>query len=168
MADYISDDEESLDYWDVAIPQGSETEIAIHLIDRDLGIKPEGRQLEWDKTITNLIRVNGHHVRVGTGGCSKIGLSKETIDSLRADSKARNEKVNDRTYLIKERRPIALIHILKNTTSTRTPEDPDVLFALGLGFPQDGFERKANYMVNVNELKNWVDITDEDDDEYDN
>jgi hypothetical protein len=168
LADYISDDEESLDYWDVAIPQGSETEIPIHLIDRDLDIKPEGRQLEWDKTITNLIRVNGHHVRVGTGGCSKIGLSKETIDSLRADSKARNEKVNDRTYLIKERRPIALIHILKNTTSTRTPEDPDILFALGLGFPKDGFERKANYMVNVNELKNWVDITDEDDDEYDN
>ena len=133
-----------------------------------MSIKPEGRQLEWDKTITNLIRVNGHHVRVGTGGCSKIGLSKDTIDDLRAKSKANNEKINDRTYLIKDRRPLALIHILKNTTGTRTPEDPDILFALGLGFPKDGLERKANYMVNVNELKNWVDITDEDDDEYDN
>ena len=29
----------------------------------------------------------------------------------------------------------------------------------------DGKDRKANYMVNVNELKNWVDITDEDDDD---
>lgn len=168
LADYISDDEESLDYWDVAIPQGSETEIPIHLIDRDLDIKPEGRQLEWDKTTKNLIRVNGTHVRVGSGGCSKIGLDQDTIRDLRAKSKANNEKITDRTYLIKGRRPIALIHILKNTTSTRTPEDPDILFALGLGFPKDGFERKANYMVNVNELKNWVDITDEDDDEYDN
>lgn len=169
LADYISEDEGVLDYWDVAIPQGSEeTEISIELIDRTLKIRPEGRQLEWDKSISNLIRVNGHHVRVGTGGCSKIGLAKEKIDDLRAKSKANNEKINDRTYLIKERKPIALIHILKNTTCARTDEDPDILFALGLGFPKDGLERKANYMVNVNELKNWVDITDEDDDEYDN
>ena len=169
LADYISEDEKVLDFWDVAIPQGSEeSEIDVDLIDRVLSIKPEGRQLEWDKTVTNLIRVNGHHVRVGTGGCSKIGLSKDTIDDLRAKSKANNEKINDRTYLIKDRRPLALIHILKNTTGTRAPEDPDILFALGLGFPKDGLERKANYMVNVNELKNWVDITDEDDDEYDN
>ncbi len=36
---------------------------------------------------------------------------------------------------------------------------------LGLGFPNDGRNRQANYMVNVNELRNWVDITDEDDDD---
>lgn len=27
------------------------------------------------------------------------------------------------------------------------------------------FQTRSNYMVNVNELKNWVDITDEDDDD---
>ncbi|MBQ9849815.1 MAG: DEAD/DEAH box helicase family protein [Clostridia bacterium] len=163
IADYIYGDNKALDYWDVAIPQGSENAIKFELFDETIEIKPEGRQLEWDKSITNLIRVNGHHVRVGTGGCSKIGLKKEKIDELRASCKANNEKVNDRTYLIKDRNPIALIHVLKNTSESRKPEDPDILFALGLGFPKDGLDRQANYMVNVNELKNWVDITDEDD-----
>lgn len=163
IADYIYSDNKALDYWDVAIPQGSENAIKFELFDEIIEIKPEGRQLEWDKSITNLIRVNGHHVRVGTGGCSKIGLKKEKIDELRASCKANNEKVNDRTYLIKDRNPIALIHVLKNTSESRKPEDPDILFALGLGFPKDGLDRQANYMVNVNELKNWVDITDEDD-----
>lgn len=172
LADYISDDEKVLDYWDVAIPQGNvEEDIAIELIDnKTLIIKPEGRQLEREKSTKNLIRVCGHHVRVGVGGCSKIGLEEEEIKKLRKQSKIDGNKINDRTYLIKGRKPIALIHILKNNTKSRAPQDPDIIFALGLGFPkEDGVERTANYVVNINELKNWVDITDEDDDdEYNN
>lgn len=165
LADYISNDDSALEFWDVAIPQGSQTEntVPVDLIDRTIDIVPEGRKLEWDASIANLLRVNGHHVRVGTGGCSKIGLDEETIRQLRRD----NERITDRTYLIKDRNPIALVHILKNTTpiENRKENDPEILFALGLGFPNDGRNRQANYMVNVNELRNWVDITDEDDDD---
>ena len=165
LADYISNDDGALEFWDVAIPQGSQTEntVPVDLIDRTIDIIPEGRKLEWDASIANLLRVNGHHVRVGTGGCSKIGLAKDRIRQLRKD----NERITDRTYLIKDRNPIALIHILKNTTpiENRKEIDPEILFALGLGFPNDGRNRQANYMVNVNELRNWVDITDEDDDD---
>lgn len=167
LADYISNDDGILDLWDVAIPQGSQMEdtIPVDLIDRTINIVPEGRKLEWDASITNLLRVNGHHVRVGTGGCSKIGLSESTIRQLRKD----NTKITDRTYLRIKRHPIALVHILKNTTpvENRKESDPEILFALGLGFPDDGRDRQANYMVNVNELRNWVDITDEDDDDDD-
>lgn len=93
----------------------------------------------------------------------QIGLDEDTIRQLRKD----NERITDRTYLIKDRNPIALVHILKNTTpiENRKENDPEILFALGLGFPNDGRNRQANYMVNVNELRNWVDITDEDDDD---
>ena len=167
LADYISEDDGTLELWDVAIPQGSQTEdtVELDLIDRIIPIVPEGRKLEWDASIANLLRVNGHHVRVGTGGCSKIGLDKDTIIQLRKD----NDRITDRTYLIKDRNPLALVHILKNTTpiENRKNNDPEILFALGLGFPNDGKDRKASYMVNVNELKNWVDITDEDDDDID-
>ena len=168
LADYISDDEGPLEKWDVAIPNGSEKDFeqTIELIDSTLKVIPEGRQIEWDATTKNLLRVNGHHVRVGTGGCSKIGLDENTIKEIRKV----NKKATDKTYLIKERNPIALIHILHNTTSEdkRKKDDPEILFALGLGFPDDGNERKASYMVNITELKNWVDITDEDDDDDDN
>jgi hypothetical protein len=58
---------------------------------------------------------------------------------------------------------------IKREQSTRKGPCVTALFlSIYPSFPKDGFERKANYMVNVNELKNWVDITDEDDDEYDN
>ena len=138
LADYISNDDGALEFWDVAIPQGSQTEntVPVDLIDRTIDIIPEGRKLEWDASIANLLRVNGHHVRVGTGGCSKIGLAKDRIRQLRKD----NERITDRTYLIKDRNPIALIHILKNTTpiENRKEIDPEILFALGLGFPNDG------------------------------
>ena len=54
---------------------------------------------------------------------------------------------------------------MSNTNPEMKPGDPKQVFALGLGFPYDGNERTANYMVNVKELKNWVDIEDEDDDD---
>lgn len=167
LADYIAEDDKGLEFWDVAIPQGSDTGITVQidLIDKSIDVIPEGRQLEWDVTTKNLLRVNGHHVRVGTGGCSKIGLDEKTIKEIRS----KGGKITDRTYLAVERNPIALIHILKNNTvaDKRRKNDPDILFALGLGFPFDGKERTANFMVNTNELRNWVDVTFEDDDDDD-
>jgi hypothetical protein len=169
LADYISEDEGGLDLWDVAIPNGSEKgwEQPIDLFDHTIWITPEGRQIEWDAATKNLLRVNGHHVRVGVGGCSKIGLDEKTIKRIREEAKAAKEKITDRTYLIKDRKPLLLIHILRNTTGEpeRKEGDPEILYALGLGFPKDGQTRMANYMVNITELKNWVDITDEDDDD---
>ena len=115
----------------------------------------------------NRLRVNGRQFRVGVGGCSKIGLDEKTIKRIREEAKAAKEKITDRTYLIKDRKPLLLIHILRNTTGEpeRKEGDPEILYALGLGFPKDGQTRMANYMVNITELKNWVDITDEDDDD---
>lgn len=166
LAEYISDDNGPLDFWDVAIPQGSEVDspVELDLIDEVMYVSPEGRSVEWDSSVKNLIRVSGHHLRVGSGGCSKIGLTADTIERLR-----KNCKPTDRTYLIKDRKPLILIHIIKNRTSEadKKPNDPDILFALGLGFPDDGLERTANYVVNIKELNNWVDVTDEDDDDDD-
>ena len=169
LADYISERDTSLELWDVAIPQGSENQtVDIQLGNETiLSVKPEKRKLERDKNIRNLLRVGEHHVRVGVGGCSKIGLSKEEIKRLVEESRRSNDKITDRTYLIRDRKPIALIHILSNNSKTRQENDPDILFALGLGFPNTGVERYANYVVNSVELRNWVDgdIIEEDDDD---
>ncbi len=57
LADYISNDDGALECWDVAIPQGSQTEntVPVDLIDRTIDIVPEGRKLEWDASIANLL-----------------------------------------------------------------------------------------------------------------
>lgn len=167
LADYITEDDSSLDFWDVAIPQDDDQAsrpISLKLYDGStIDIHPKGRPLKWDISCKNMLKVNDRHVRIGSGGCTKIGLDKKTIEELR--KKYGNSK--DSTFLHTNRDPLLLLYILKNTSKEK-PNDPDIVFALGLGFPYDGKERTANYMVNVNELKNWVDITDEDDDDDDN
>ena len=163
LAEYIASDEGLLDFWDVAIPQDSDSShiIKINLIDgTTVDVHPKRRPLEWDLTSKNMLKVYGRHVRIGSGGCTKIGLKEQKIKELR--EKFGSSK--DSTYLHTKRNPLLLIHVLTNTN----PEDPKHVFALGLGFPYDGNERTANYMVNVKELKNWVDIEDEDDDDENN
>lgn len=162
LADYIAGGDESLDVWDVAIPMGSsKTQVSIETYEETTIIFPESRKMDFDGSIKNMIRVNGHHVRVGKGGCSKIGLSKEEIEELRKSSKQHNDKL----YLKKGRKPLLLIHILEKSDNS-SDSIPNILFALGLGFPNDGLERTANYIVNIKELENWIDeVALEDDDD---
>ena len=166
LADYISDDDGPLDFWDVGIPQDAdETDsVVLNLIDSEIVIHPKGRPLEWDPCTKNMLKVYGRHVRIGSGGCTKIGLSEKRIKELRSEYGSSK----DSTFLRTIRDPLVLIHVLKNTNEKKLDTDPEIVFALGLGFPYDGKERTANYMVNVNELKNWVDVEDEDDDDDDN
>ncbi len=165
LSDYIAEDDGTLTLWDVAIPQDKDSSGTVQLEQIDgsiIQVHPKGRPLKWDLTSKNMLKVYGRHVRIGSGGCTKIGLTADEIKTLR--KKFGNSK--DSTFLHTNRNPLILIHILKNS-SREKDSDPDIVFALGLGFPYDGQERTANYMVNINELKNWVDIEDEDDDDYD-
>ena len=164
LSDYIAEDDGPLSLWDVAIPSGTAEEtISICTVNNTVAVQPEIRSIKKDETVKNMIRISGHHVRVGTGGCSKIGLKKEVIQEIRSKGK----KITDRSYLIKDRKPLLLIHILrkKEDDDCYNSNIPTILFALGLGFPNTGNERTANYMVNIKELRNWVDIEDEDDDD---
>lgn len=167
LADYIATDDGPLDKWDVAIPQDDSGDmiVKLKLIDgSEVHINPKGRPLEKDLTSKNMLKVYGRHVRIGAGGCTKIGLTEEKIGELR--KQFGNSK--DSTFLHTKRNPLLLLHILSNTNPQKAPDDPAIVFALGLGFPYDGKERTANYMVNIKELSNWVDIEDEDDDDEDN
>ncbi|MCD8294057.1 MAG: Z1 domain-containing protein [Clostridia bacterium] len=172
LADCINKDED-YDLWDVAIPQKKSAEnqetMKIELADgSSIFSTYEGRFMENDDTLKDALKVYGHHVRVGSGGCTKIGLSKNMIEYLRKNSTL---PITDRTYLIKDRKPLLLIHLLRNTNKD-DPRLPDYVFALGLGFPASGAKEKiANFVVNTVELKsNLADsdqIEQEDDDDDD-
>ena len=162
LADYIATDDGSLDYWDVAIPQDDDISntVVLSLSNGEISVHPKGRPLEWDPTTKNMLKVYGRHVRIGAGGCTKIGLEPEKIKELR-----RNGISKDSTYLNTKRDPLLLLHVITNTSQNKKPGDPSLVFALGLGFPFEGKERTANYMVNIRELSNWVDVEDEDDED---
>jgi hypothetical protein len=179
LSEYIEKDEDGmLAMWDVAIPFGSIDDEPYPLAgsSETIYVKPEYRAIKED---TSMLRISGTHVKVGAGTSTRIGLSQETIAKIKNEVKERNagkpdqdkEKITDRTYLIKDHPPILMIHVIKTKPEEGGPpleKCPEFLYALGIGFPSTGkAEKTANYVVNINELKNWIDIDDEDDEDDD-
>ena len=164
LAEFIENDD-SLEMWDIAIPTGSdEDEYILELTEEEnISLHAEKRNITIDSTFDKMLKVNDRHVRVGAGGCTKIGLDKDEITKLRKEAKG---KATDKTYLIPGRNPLVLIHLLKNTNE-KLKGYPKYFYAIGLGFPGGKTEKSANYIVNTTELKNYFtveDISEEDDD----
>lgn len=129
----------------------------------------EKRKILADK---KMISVSGTKLRVGAGGCTRIGLTKDEIQeaekAYRAIPGNENKKnIPDKAYLIPDRDPILMLHIIQADYSKAENKDlPEFLFALGVGFPKTTeITETANYKVNLIELKNWVDVYDNYDDE---
>lgn len=139
--------------WDVGIPFGnSDEEITLSIPESELVIRPEVRKITRDESVKNMLKVSGNKVRVGQGGCSKIGLSEEQIKKARAST----EKRYDKTYLtVEDRNPIALIHLLENSQAEQD-NLPKNVFALGLGFPGGSREETVDYVVNTTELRSYL------------
>lgn len=116
------------------------------------------------------VSISGSKVKVGAGGCTRIGLRKDEIYQAREVFKALHPAKNnvpDSAYLIKDRNPILMLHIIEGDYSESTNKNlPEFLFALGVGFPRtENDTETANYMVNLIELQNWMDPDEEADDE---
>lgn len=150
--------------------KGSEYTDGLQCGDENLTIEgTEKRKILADK---KMISVSGTKLRVGAGGCTRIGLTKEEIIEAEKAYKAipgNENKVNvpDKAYLISNRAPILMLHIIQGDYSkSENKELPEFLFALGVGFPKtSGSTETANYKVNLIELRNWVDVYDNYDEE---
>lgn len=117
---------------------------------------------------SKMVSVSGTKVRVGSGGCTRIGLTKDDINDAEQAFKAlhpEKKNVPDSAYLIKGRSPILMLHIIEVDCDGAQNQDlPPFLFALGVGFPKtDKGTETANYMVNLVELSNWMDPDEEED-----
>ncbi|MDF2523776.1 MAG: hypothetical protein K0R31_1417 [Clostridiales bacterium] len=117
-----------------------------------------------------MIRISGTKVKVGSGGCARVGLADEEIRIAKQRFKEQfgDKNMPDSAYLIKERSPLLMLHIIEVDLDEKESSNhnvPPFLFALGVGFPDSGLGTKtANYVVNMVELRNWIDL-DEDEDE---
>ena len=110
-------------------------------------------------------------MKVGSGSSTRIGLGQKKIEEINASIDKQNEKrkerdqipKNDRTYLIKDRKPILMIHVIQAGSENEDYDVPPYIFALGIGFPHSGeIEKTANYVVNLQDLRNWIDLPEED------
>lgn len=169
LAEYI-DEKMDNETWDVALitdGEGSEYGPGLKCGSEVLPIKATERRsvIADDK----MIRISGTKVKVGSGGCTRVGLTKEQIETARKRFKEQNgdKHMSDSAYLIRERSPLLMLHIIEtdlDKVESTNREVPPYLFALGVGFPDTGAGiRTANYMVNMVELKNWMDPDEEED-----
>lgn len=131
--------------------------------------KTERRQILADK---KMISVSGTKLRVGAGGCTRIGLNQKEIKDAEKvyreiPGNENKKNVPDKAYLIPDRAPILMLHVIQADYSKAENKDlPKFLFALGVGFPETSSSTEiANYKVNLVELRNWVEVYDNYDEE---
>lgn len=158
------------DGWDVVLinsGDGSEYPGGIRCGDETLLLPhTEKRQISVD---AKMLSVSKTKVRVGAGGCTRIGLTEDEIKAAKrafiAETGKRN--VSDKAYLIRDRAPILMLHVIQAEYVEREQDElPPFLFALGVGFPRDdAATRIVNYKVNLVELRNWIDAPDVSDEE---
>jgi hypothetical protein len=166
LAEFIESNN-ALNEWDVFLPNGSsENDFYLDGANEKIIIKRERRKVtETD----GMIKIMGTKVRVGSGGVAKAGLTKEQIKKIDQDFKKANpgkRSVPDSAYLIEDRNPLLMLHVIESDTDNKpNPKIPDTIFALGIGLPGKGQIKTANYVVNQVELRNWMDLDDEDDDD---
>ncbi|OLN26661.1 Z1 domain-containing protein [Desulfosporosinus metallidurans] len=178
LADFIRD-KMGNSKWDVVIAEGSVKDEYTELYcgSEQLMIRPEKRTIIATR---EQISISGTKVRVGSGGATKLGLTKKQREDAEAAfirEHPGKTNVSDSTYLIEGRAPILMLHVIavdrisidKNGKVRTQIEEgcqvPDFLFALGAGFPFTGLpEETASYMVNMVELSSYYD-SEEDNDE---
>ena len=169
LAEYI-DEKMGNETWDVALVtdgEGSAYDAGLKYGGEVLPIKATERRtvIADDK----MIRISGTKVKVGSGGCTRVGLSEEEIEEAKRRFREQNgnKHMSDSAYLIKERSPLLMLHIIETRLDEKESTNknvPPYLFALGVGFPDTGTGvRTANYMVNMVELRNWMDPDEEED-----
>ena len=134
--------------WDVVIPEGyGDIYDALTVGGKGFAFKPIQRMILLGDAE---IRISGNNLRVGSPGTTRAGLTPEEISDaekiFRAREKNQNKAAPETAYLIHGRRPLLVLYAVrpKVEVDTRVPE---ILFALGLGFPA------ANPAVNESQIK---------------
>ncbi|MFR3893790.1 MAG: Z1 domain-containing protein [Merdibacter sp.] len=119
---------------------------------------------------SEMLSVSGTKVRVGSGGCTRIGLTNVQVEKAKKAfiKKTGKKNIPDKAYLIKDRAPILMLHVIQAEYIGHYSQTfPRFLYALGVGFPKtDHDTEKANYKVNLVELKNWIGFDESDEEEW--
>ncbi len=167
LAEFIEKPENiHLQDWDVVIPNGTGSSMDIG----DIKIQKQKRKILIKD---GALMVSGTKVRVGSGGCTKAGLTRGQIKAAEKaffenDTKGR-KNASDTAYLIEGRRPVLLLHLIEPEfieSNGSSIADLKTMVALGLGFPRVSGDQaiKALYRINLVEAQNLFPFEEEDDD----
>lgn len=169
LSEYI-ERHEWLNGWDVVLMNsGDGSPYPDNLICGEEVLRIEHTERRCIKADPRMISVSGTKLRVGAGGCMRIGLTTYEIEQAKEVFKTEHndrKNVPDSAYLIKGREPILMLHIIQTDLDPASANQavPQFLFALGIGFPKTTHRTEtADYVVNLVELSNWMNPDEEED-----
>lgn len=159
--------------WDVIIPEGDgEIYSEIKVGDTAINVKPIIRKISVSE---HQVKIGGQKMRVGRTGAVRDTLSEEEIrqaeneyTSIKGNKNIKN--FPDRAYMIYGRNPLLVLYVIE--PKNKTADVPDILFALGVGFPaRSKYSRNskietADYVANITAVEKFkFNDFDDDDDE---
>ena len=151
--------------WDVVIPQGSVTPMAL----ADLSTRPVERSVRSFPNDENVL-ISGRSARIASPGVEQEGLPPGMVEELaskfRAQGDNKTRTVPDKVYREQRPRPLLLIHVVHPKIKSNDPPAPDHLFALGLSFREfddSSVAKQVEYRINLVELRS-KEVEDEDED----
>jgi hypothetical protein len=166
LADYFeSSVEPKLQLWDVALPNGGETEIPF----AGVTMRPARRVVLPRE---NGILVSGRNMRVGSRGVEREGLPLSLVKEINDRAKQTKRNVSDRDYREYRRRPLLLIHVLAPYTKDSAGQEVifdtggEELVALGLSMPKfddSDVAKRVKYRVNLVEWRAMLEESLDDD-----
>jgi len=151
------------EFWDVVIPEGTGEEYdELKLGDESLTIKPIVRSVLVED---DQIKIGGHNLQVSSPSTTRAGLTeveiKKAVDDFRALPGNKNKYVSENVYLIHGRRPLLVLFVIRPKIE-KANQIPEVLFALGVGFPalapsiSESNVKTADFVINA--VGNKIDI----------
>lgn len=167
LAKFLEDtDEECLDLWDVAIPNGSEDETEF----AGIRYRPQKRKVTLNNS-TKSILVSGSSRRVGSRGIEREGMPVGEVRRIETDYRAKHGKksIPDKAFRMERQRPLLLLHLTApevEGNALNTYGKP--LVALGLSFPpfdDSKVAKRVPYKINLVDFRNMFDLEAEDEPE---
>jgi hypothetical protein len=167
LAKFLEDTSEPcLEYWDVALPNGSEAETEF----AGIQYRPQKRKVTINNT-TRSILVSGSSRRVGSRGVEREGMSATEVGRIEEQYRAEHGKksIPDKQFRIRRQRPLLLLHLTApdlEGTPLETYGKP--LVALGLSFPvfdDSKVAKRVLYKINLVDFRNLFDLEAEDEPE---
>ena len=191
LSDYILNN--CGDVWDVGIVHGnSNSTERIQIGNKEYPITLVGRKYKFDNMLQDgkpFIRINDHHVRIGAGDVTKIGLSQKQLDELenryrQEDREKTWEQISGTASVYLEayddngtdyRRPLLLLYPLALTDmdTGEVFDDHDIMtWGIGIGFPgvrSDNGKRYFEYWMNPVAIRKGIglDFDQEEEDDVD-
>jgi hypothetical protein len=149
LSQYIKNNKQKLDKWDVVFIQGSSNEVQTIC---SINVKPSKRQFIIKEG--RIIQLSGNKNRLGTPTATQAGLTEEQIKQVKEENSNDNKGLSAKLYVTNfpDRKPLMMIYLVELSNDKKSYYDElkikdRIVLGLGLAFPKLDDYSDKNFIV---------------------